>query len=116
MDILSIVVIVLGLCLFETISSIDNAIINAQVLSTMQAKARRWFLLWGIIIAVFLIRGLLPFVIVWLSVPEIGFMGAFQAMFNSSPEIAQLMEERKGIILIGAGVFLLLVYLLLLTV
>ena len=51
MDIISIVVIVLGLCLFETISSIDNAIINAQVLSTMQEKARKWFLLWGILIA-----------------------------------------------------------------
>mgnify|MGYP001584484538 CR=1 FL=1 len=32
-------------------------------------------------------------------------------MFKSSPEIAQLIEVRKGIILIGAGVFLLLIYL-----
>jgi hypothetical protein len=40
LDLISILLIVAGLCLFETISSIDNAIINAEVLSTMQPKAR----------------------------------------------------------------------------
>ena len=45
-DIVSIVLIILGLCLFETISSIDNAVINADVLHTMKPKARRWFLIW----------------------------------------------------------------------
>ena len=89
----------------------DNAIVNAHVLKTMSEKWRKIFLVWGIFTAVFLIRGLLPFIIVWLSVPEVGFMGAFRAMFDSSPEISRLIEERKGIILIGAGVFLLLVYL-----
>jgi uncharacterized protein len=44
MDILSIVLIIAGLCLFETITSIDNAIINAEVLSTMSERAKRWFL------------------------------------------------------------------------
>ena len=56
MDIVSIVLIVVGLCLFETVSSIDNAVINAEVLGTMSKRARRWFLLWGIIFAVFVIR------------------------------------------------------------
>jgi hypothetical protein len=50
---------VAGLCLFETVSSIDNAIINAEVLSTMQEKYRRWFLIYGIFIAVFVVRGTL---------------------------------------------------------
>ncbi len=36
MEIVSMIITVLGLCLFETISSIDNAIINADVLSTMK--------------------------------------------------------------------------------
>jgi len=47
MDLFSIILIVAGLCLFEVVSSIDNAIINAEVLSKMQAWARRWFLVWG---------------------------------------------------------------------
>lgn len=104
-------IIIFGLVIFEAISSVDNAIVNAHVLKTMSEKWRKIFLVWGIFTAVFLIRGLLPFMIVWLSVPEIGLAGAFNAMFGSSTEISQLIEERKGIILIGAGVFLLLVYL-----
>ena len=67
MDIVTGILIVLGLCLFETVSSIDNAIINADVLSTMSKKARRWFLLWGMLLAVFLIRGILPLLIIWHS-------------------------------------------------
>ena len=104
-------IIILGLLIFEIVNSVDNAIVNAYVLKTMSEKWRKIFLFWGILTAVFIMRGLLPFLVVWLSVPEIGFLGAFQAMFQSKPEIAELMEERKGVILIGAGVFLLLLYL-----
>ena len=46
---------ILGLSLFETVSSVDNAIINAEVLSVMGTRARRWFLLWGMIFAVFVV-------------------------------------------------------------
>jgi len=108
---LTAIIIIFGLIIFETVNSIDNAIVNAYVLKTMSEKWRKIFLFWGILTAVFIIRGLLPLLVVWLSVPEIGFIGAFNAMFSSNPEIADLMEARKGIILIGAGVFLLLLYL-----
>jgi hypothetical protein len=72
MAIFEIIVTVLGLILFEIITSVDNAIINADVLKTMQQKSRKWFLFWGIIIGVFIIRGLLPWAIVWASNPQIG--------------------------------------------
>lgn len=104
-------IIILGLVVFEIVSSVDNAIVNAHVLKTMSARWRKIFLFWGIFTAVFLIRGLLPLVIVWLSAPELGIWGILQAMFSGSSDVAHLLEERKGIILIGAGVFLLLVYL-----
>src|SRR4030042_4047512 len=107
----SLLIIILGLVVFEIVSSVDNAIINAPVLKTMSQKWRRIFLFWGIITAVFIIRGILPFLVVWLSVPEIGFNGALQSVIHSSPEVAQLLDERKGIILLGAGVFLVLLYL-----
>lgn len=45
MDWLLIILTVAGLVVFETVSSIDNAIINADVLATMGEKAHRWFLL-----------------------------------------------------------------------
>lgn len=108
---LTTIIIILGLVVFEIVSSVDNAIINAHVLKTMSVKWRRIFLFWGIITAVFIIRGVLPFLVVWLSVPEIGFSGALQSVIHSSPEVSKLLDERKGIILIGAGVFLLLIYL-----
>lgn len=105
------ILIVIGLCLFETISSIDNAIINAQVLSTMQEKARKWFLLWGIIFAVFLVRGLLPWVIVWASTPALGPIGALTATFSSDPKVMAAVESSSPILLVGGGVFLLFLFL-----
>ncbi|MDD4132968.1 MAG: DUF475 domain-containing protein, partial [Methanocorpusculum sp.] len=59
MDILYAIIVVIGLVAFESICSIDNAIINADILSTMGAWARRWFLTWGLLIAVFGVRGIL---------------------------------------------------------
>ena len=41
MDILSMILVVVGLIIFETISSIDNAVINAEVLSTMSQKSKK---------------------------------------------------------------------------
>lgn len=105
------IIIILGLIIFEIVSSVDNAIINAHVLKTMSVRWQKIFLFWGILTAVLIIRGLLPLIVVWLSVPEMGFLGAFHAAIEGSPKFAQLLEERKGIIMIGAGVFLLLLYL-----
>lgn len=110
MDLLSIVLIVAGLCLFETITSIDNAIINAEVLSTMSKRAKRWFLLWGLIIAVFAVRGLLPWLIVWLSSPALGPVGAFTATFSSDPAVIAAIEQSAPILLMGGGTFLVFLF------
>ncbi|MFZ3073711.1 MAG: DUF475 domain-containing protein [Minisyncoccales bacterium] len=111
MDIVSILLVIGGLVVFEIVNSVDNAIINAHVLKTMSAKWRKIFLFWGLIFAVFVIRGILPFLIVWLTVPDISIVEAFRAMFTSSPEVINAINEGKPLILIGAGVFLLLLYL-----
>src|SRR5512136_720812 len=110
MDILSIILIIAGLCLFETITSIDNAIINAEVLSTMGERARRWFLVWGLIFAVFAIRGLLPWLIVWLSTPSLGPAGALTATFSSDPLVIAAIEQSAPILLIGGGTFLIFLF------
>jgi len=110
MDLLSIVLIVAGLCLFETITSIDNAIINAEVLSTMSERAKRWFLLWGLIIAVFAVRGLLPWLIVWLSSPALGPVGAFMATFSSDPAVIAAIEESAPMLLMFGGTFLIFLF------
>jgi hypothetical protein len=109
-DWISIILTIAGLCLFETISSIDNAIINAEVLSTMQAKARRWFLTWGLLTAVFLVRGLLPWLIVWAAAPSLGPIGALTATFSSDPKVIEAIEYSAPILLIGGGTFLLFLF------
>lgn len=110
MDIVSIILIVSGLILFETISSIDNAVINAEVLSTMGKKARKWFLLWGLLIAVFLLRGLLPWAIVWAVNPSLGPIGALTAALSSDPAVAEAVEGSKHILLSGGGIFLVFLF------
>jgi hypothetical protein len=111
MDVFTIVVVVLGLALFEIITSVDNAIINADVLRTMQPKARKWFLLWGIIIGVFVVRGLLPWAIVWASSPGIGAWGALIASFSSDPSVIKAIEGSAPILLVGGGTYLLFLFL-----
>lgn len=110
MDFFSIFLIVAGLVLFETISSIDNAIINAQVLSTMGQKARKWFLLWGIIFAVFVVRGILPWLIIFLTTPSLGPIGALTAAFSSDPRVIEAIESSAPILLIGGGIFLVFLF------
>jgi uncharacterized protein len=110
MDGASIILIVIGLCLFETISSIDNAIINAEVLSTMGHKARRWFLLWGFLFAVIVVRGLLPWVIVWAVTPSLGPVGALLATFSSDPSVKEAIESSTPMLLMGGGVFLVFLF------
>jgi len=111
MSIAMMLVTILGLCLFEVVSSIDNAVINAEVLSTMGQKARKWFLRWGILIAVFVVRGLLPWLILWLSSPGLGPIEAFTMSFSNDPKVADIVERSAPLLLTGGGVFLVLLFL-----
>lgn len=106
MSLLPIILTILGLSLFEIITSIDNAIINAEVLSGMSKKAQRWFLLWGFLFAVFIVRGLLPLVIVWVANPGIGMIEVFTAAFSNDPKIAEAIEATSPLLLLAGGVFL----------
>ncbi|MDO9231640.1 MAG: DUF475 domain-containing protein [bacterium] len=110
MDWISIILMVGGLCLFEIISSIDNAIVNAEVLSTMGQRARKWFLLWGLLFAVFVVRGLLPWMIVWAATPSLGFLGSLTATFSNDPKVIEAIELSAPILLSGGGVFLIFLF------
>ena len=110
MDIISILLIVGGLFVFETITSIDNAIINAEVLHTMKPQSRKWFLLWGFIIAVFAVRGLLPWLIVWLTTPALGPWGAVTAAFSGDQRVVEAVEMSSPVILAGGGTFMIFLF------
>jgi hypothetical protein len=110
MTIASLILATLGLALFEIVNSIDNAIINAEVLRTMQPWAKRWFLSWGLIFAVFIVRGLLPWLIIWATVPSLGPVGALTAAFTSNPSVQTAIESSTPVLLAGGGMFLVLLF------
>jgi len=110
MDFLLIFLTIIGLTFFEVITGIDNAIINAEILSKMSEKAKRWFLVWGIFIAVFVVRGLLPWLMVWLANPQLGPIGAFTATLSSDPAVVAAVEASAPVLQIGGGLFLIFLF------
>jgi hypothetical protein len=109
--IFSILLIIIGLSLFETVSSIDNAVINAEVLATMSQRARRWFLTWGILIAVFVVRGLLPFVIIWIFNKNLTALQVLSATWSSDPLVLNSINKSAPTLLVAGGVFLIFLFL-----
>ena len=110
MEIFPLILTVLGLCVFEVVSSLDNAVVNADVLATMGKKWRKWFLIWGIFFSVFLVRGLLPWLIVYVSNPSMGMWGSLMSTFSSNPEVVQSLEQSKPVLLIAGGIFLIFLF------
>jgi hypothetical protein len=111
MDIIQILIVIFGLCLFEVISSVDNAIINAHVLKTLPEKFRKIFLTFGLLIAVVVVRGMLPFLIVWLANPSFTFLQVIGFVFHPTPEINAYIEKSQPLLLLAGGVYLFLVFL-----
>jgi hypothetical protein len=105
----TIIITVFGLCLFEIISSVDNAIVNAHVLKTMPEKYRKIFLFWGLLFAVVLVRGMLPFIIVWAVNPSLSLSQVWTATFSGSDLVKASLEASKPLLLLGGGMYLLYV-------
>lgn len=110
MEIIFILLTILGLSLFEIITSVDNAVINAEVLSGMTQKARRWFLTYGFFFAVFVVRGLLPFLIIWIANPAVGPLQLLSFAFSGSEVAKESIEHSAPVLLIGGGVFLIFLF------
>ena len=111
MGIFNIVVVVLGLCVFEIVSSVDNAIVNAHILKTMSEKYRKIFLFWGLLFAGFGVRGLLPFIIVWIANPGLSIFQVVGATFSGNAAVAASLAQSNPLLLLGGGIYLLFVFL-----
>ncbi len=102
----------LGLTAFEIISSIDNAVVNASVLATIKdRRARLAFLIFGGIVAVLVVRGLLPFIIFAAANAGMGISGVLHAVWSSDPAVTHAVESSAPLLLMGGGVFLVLLFL-----
>jgi uncharacterized protein len=96
------------LSILEVTLSFDNAVVNAKVLSHMSDRWQRRFLTWGILIAVFGTRMVLPALIVgaaaWISP-----LAAVLLAIESPAEYARLIETATPMILSFGGAFLMMV-------
>ena len=110
MDIFFAFLTIAGLAVFESVSSIDNAVINAEVLSTMGKKARRFFLTWGIFFAVFVVRGTLPFLIVWAVIPSLSAWEVVSAAWSGEEGVHEAVVTSAPLLLMGGGIFLLFLF------
>lgn len=105
---LSALFLVIVLSVLEVTLSFDNAVINARVLERMSPVWQHRFLTWGILVAVFGTRFVLPIVIVsvalWTSPWFITTL-----VFNDPAEYGRLLESVHGAIAAFGGIFLLMV-------
>lgn len=93
----------------EVSLSFDNAVVNASVLKGMDARWQRYFLTWGMIIAVFGMRLLFPIVIVAVAT-GIDFVGVAQMAINDTTTYAQHLNNAHVQISAFGGMFLLMVF------
>lgn len=76
----------------------------------MEEKAKKWFLTWGLLFAVFVVRGLLPWLIVWAVSPSLGPVGSLTATFSGDPRVTQAIESSAPILLIAGGTFMIFLF------
>jgi len=97
--------------LFEIITSIDNAVLNSEVLSTLPKKNRRWFITWGLVFSVLVMRGVLPWLVTWLAIPSSGPLGPLGRSVYQDPETVMRLQASAQLLLVAAGTSLLLIFL-----
>lgn len=96
------------LTILEITLSFDNAVVNARVLQKMSPLWQKRFLTWGIFVAVFLTRAVLPILIVSASVMLSPALIASLALFDPA-QYAELLHGSKHIIAAFGGIFLTMV-------
>lgn len=98
------------LCIMEVSLSFDNAAMNATVLRKMSEKWQRVFLSWGLLISVFVVRLILPAMIISISthldLPQI-----FRLALDAPAQYAAYITTARPLIGSFGGAFLLLVFL-----
>ncbi len=100
--------LVVILTILEVTLSFDNAVVNAKVLERMTPIWQKRFLTWGIALAVFGTRFVLPILIVSVAVWASPFHVTSLA-FNNPKAYGDLLDGVHGIITAFGGMFLLMV-------
>ena len=96
------------LVVLEVTFSFDNAIINSKVLSTMSQTWEKVFLTIGIFVAVFIVRFILPILIVMIASGH-DFMNVIDLALNKPSEYGHILHEASPIIDAFGGAFLIMI-------
>jgi hypothetical protein len=99
----------LMLAVLETSLSFDNAVVNAKVLNGMNLFWRRMFLTVGMVIAVFGMRLLFPFIIVW-AVSNQSLLQTLEMTWKAPKEFQAIMVDQHVPIAGFGGAFLWMVF------
>lgn len=100
--------LVVTLSILEVTLSFDNAVVNARVLKRMSPTWQKRFLTWGILLAVFGTRFVLPIIIVSVAVWTSP-LYVTTLVFTNPAEYSHLLEGVHGAITAFGGIFLLMV-------
>jgi len=101
--------IALILSVLEVSLSFDNAVVNASILKRMDERWQRYFLTWGIVIAVFGMRLVFPIAIVQFAT-GIDFISVAKMALNEPEAYAQHLTNSHIQIAAFGGMFLLMVF------
>jgi hypothetical protein len=93
----------------ETSLSFDNAVVNAKILGGMNQFWRRMFLTVGMVIAVFGMRLVFPFIIVWI-VGGQGFWATIEMTWKAPQEFQRILVEQHILVAGFGGAFLWMVF------
>ncbi len=98
------------LIVMEVSLSFDNAVVNATILKDMSEKWQKRFLTWGILIAVFGVRLVLPIILVAFAT-GLGMLEVTQLAFSNPDEYSRHVLASNIEISTFGGMFLLMVFL-----
>lgn len=96
------------LLILEVTFSFDNAVINSKVLATMSQAWQKVFLTVGIFIAVFVVRFLLPILIVMIA-SGLGFGEVTHMALNDAEHYGHVLHEAAPMIDAFGGAFLIMI-------
>lgn len=102
------VLTVIFLTALEVALSFDNAVVNAGILNHWDEIWRKRFLVWGILIAVFIMRLVFPLLIVGI-IGKTGPINAIQLAIYQPAEYARIMASAHHQVAAFGGAFLLMV-------
>lgn len=95
--------------ILETSLSFDNAVVNAKVLSTMDAFWHKMFLTIGMLIAVFGMRVVFPILIVWI-VGDAGFVDVLKMIVGEPSKFQKILVDQHILVAGFGGAFLWMVF------